>query len=43
VVTEMCERLISEGVNVLHFYTFNRSKATKEVLGRLGLVPTRTR
>jgi methylenetetrahydrofolate reductase (NADPH) len=42
VVTEMCERFIAEGVNVLHFYTFNRSKATKEVLGRLGLVPSKT-
>jgi methylenetetrahydrofolate reductase (NADPH) len=38
----MCERFIAEGVNVLHFYTFNRSKATKEVLTRLGLVPSRT-
>jgi methylenetetrahydrofolate reductase (NADPH) len=42
VVTEMCQQLIDEGVNLLHFYTFNRSKATKEVLGRLGLVPSRT-
>ncbi|MET0237691.1 MAG: methylenetetrahydrofolate reductase [Kibdelosporangium sp.] len=42
VVTEMCQELLSEGVNLLHFYTFNRSKATKEVLGRLGLVPSRT-
>jgi methylenetetrahydrofolate reductase (NADPH) len=42
VVTEMCQNLIDEGVNLLHFYTFNRSKATKEVLGRLGLVPSRT-
>ncbi|RSM79032.1 5,10-methylenetetrahydrofolate reductase [Kibdelosporangium aridum] len=42
VVTEMCQELLAEGVDVLHFYTFNRAKATKEVLGRLGLVPSRT-
>lgn len=42
VVTEMCQQLLAEGVDVLHFYTFNRAKATKEVLGRLDLVPSRT-
>jgi methylenetetrahydrofolate reductase (NADPH) len=33
----MCRDLLDAGAPGLHFYTFNRSKATLEVLGALGL------
>jgi methylenetetrahydrofolate reductase (NADPH) len=41
VTTELGQRLLDEGVPDLHFYTFNRTQATTEVVGRLGLAPVR--
>ncbi|MBS0563287.1 MAG: methylenetetrahydrofolate reductase [NAD(P)H] [Proteobacteria bacterium] len=35
----LCERLIEEGVEELHFYTLNRPQMTRDVCAALGLVP----
>ena len=37
--TVLCDRLINEGVDELHFYTLNRPKMTRDVCHALGLAP----
>jgi methylenetetrahydrofolate reductase (NADPH) len=37
--TELCHELADGGVECFHFYTLNRSSATREIAVRLGLCP----
>ena len=37
--TEMCDKLLSEGVENLHFYTLNKPELTRDVCHALGVTP----
>lgn len=39
VVTDLCSRLIADGIPGLHFYSMNQAGPTMEICKRLGLVP----